>query len=148
MTAYVLDTNLYVKADREPEAANELTAFYRSHLASTYLHAVVVLEILAGGVTRATSRRLQDQYVTPFEMRRRLVTPSFTSYKRAGEVIGRLRSRSVLTAGGVPRSFTNDVLLAVSCRELGLTLVTTNVRDFERIREVLDFDFVPPWPAA
>lgn len=146
MTGYVLDTNLYVRADRNPVDAAALRSFYAAHLGSTYLHAVVAMEILAGGITRATSRRLRDQYVTPFEARGRLVVPSFSSYTRAGEVIGRVVDRARLTAGGVPRSFTNDVLLAVSCRKRGLTLVTANGGDFGRIRGVLDFDFVEPWP--
>lgn len=146
MRRFVLDTNLYVRADRDQAAAAELSEFNLLHLGATYLHAVVALEILAGGVTPAGSQRLRTQYVAPFQARGRLVAPSFPEYARAGEVIGRLVGRGLLTAGGVPKSFTNDVLLAVSCREHGLTLVTSNVEDFRRIRRVLDFDFVPPWP--
>jgi predicted nucleic acid-binding protein len=40
----------------------------------------------------------------------------------------------------------NDVLLAMSCRESGVVLVTANVRDFERIAKVTKFAFVAPWP--
>jgi len=46
----------------------------------------------------------------------------------------------------VSKSFGNDVLLALSCREAGLVLVTDNRRDFERIARVAPFDFVDPWP--
>lgn len=148
MTRYALDTNLFIAADRDQSQARALRAFYETHLGSTYLHAVVAMELLAGGVTRATARRLRDQYVAPFVARSRLVTPTFASFARAGEVIGRLVERGTLTAGGVPRSLTNDVLLAAGCREHGLILVTRNVTDFERIRRVLDFDFVPPWPTT
>jgi predicted nucleic acid-binding protein len=35
--------------------------------------------------------------------------------------------------GNVARSFTNDVLLAMSCREAGIVLVTSNLADFTRI---------------
>jgi predicted nucleic acid-binding protein len=38
------------------------------------------------------------------------------------------------------------VLLALSCRESGICLVTANTRDFARIRRHADFEFVPPWP--
>ena len=51
-----------------------------------------------------------------------------------------------MSPGGFARSFLNDVLLAVSCRAAGLTLVTANLADFERIRRVETFEFVPPWP--
>lgn len=37
-------------------------------------------------------------------------------------------------------------MLAASCRQLGHTLVTANVRDFELIRKVERFDFVEPYP--
>lgn len=39
----------------------------------------------------------------------------------------------------------NDVLLALSCREAGVVLVTANERDFERIRRRVRFEFVGPW---
>jgi predicted nucleic acid-binding protein len=46
----------------------------------------------------------------------------------------------------LPRSFVNDVLLAMSCRESGTVLVTKNVHDFARIAAVRRFAFVAPWP--
>ena len=38
------------------------------------------------------------------------------------------------------KSFGNDVLLALSCREAGLALVTDNRRDFERSAKSLQSD--------
>ena len=46
----------------------------------------------------------------------------------------------------VSRSFVNDVLLAMSCRETGIILVTKNLRDCARISAVRRFDYVAPWP--
>jgi predicted nucleic acid-binding protein len=40
----------------------------------------------------------------------------------------------------------HDVMLAASCRQSGHTLVTANQRDFELIRKVERFEFVPPFP--
>ena len=40
------------------------------------------------------------------------------------------------------------MLLAPSCRESGVVLVTANTRDFARIARLAAFDFVAPWPAA
>jgi hypothetical protein len=50
----------------------------------------------------------------------------------------------------VSRSFVNDILLAMSCREAGVVLVTENVRDFARIAEVRAFDSCRrgPYPRA
>jgi predicted nucleic acid-binding protein len=51
-----------------------------------------------------------------------------------------------LSRAGFSRSFLNDVLLAVSCREAGAVLITANVADFARIRTVESFRFMEPWP--
>lgn len=42
----------------------------------------------------------------------------------------------------------NDILLALSCREAGVTVVTENVADFERINAITPVNFVPPWPSS
>jgi predicted nucleic acid-binding protein len=44
------------------------------------------------------------------------------------------------------RSFTNDILLAATTRELGATLITQNLTDFELIAEHLPIKISPPWP--
>lgn len=46
------------------------------------------------------------------------------------------------------RSFVNDVLLAMACRESGIVLVSNNTADFERIARSRKFAFVSPWPSA
>ena len=50
-----------------------------------------------------------------------------------------------LEIGRVSRSFANDVLLALSCREAGCVLVTLNERDFHRKRRYVSFDDVKQW---
>ena len=52
-----------------------------------------------------------------------------------------------LDVSRVSKAFGNDVLLALSCREAGVVLVTDNDRDFERIRRRVRFAFVGPWPS-
>jgi predicted nucleic acid-binding protein len=41
----------------------------------------------------------------------------------------------------------NDCLLAASCREEGLVLITNNVNDFAIIRRVEAIEVAEPWPA-
>jgi len=53
-----------------------------------------------------------------------------------------------VSRGGLKQSLVHDVILAVSCRRFGHTLVTANLRDFERIRQVEPFDFVAPYPTG
>lgn len=146
MRKFVVDTNLYVQSLRDPGKAEELIRFYSAMLPVTYLHAVVAQEILLGAVDVKRGRAIQRSYVQPFEQRGRIVTPSWRAWRRSGEVVAALVRRKLLSPGGFKRSFLNDVLLAVSCREAGLVLVTANRADFELIGRVERFDFVPPWP--
>lgn len=143
---YVLDTSVFVQAERDPVRADELAAFYSAFLPMTFLHAVVVQELLVGAVNVKRGRELYEGYAVPFETRGRVITPSDTSWRRSGEVVAILVERRRLSPGGVTCSFLNDVLLAVSCREAGAILVTTNLRDFARIATVESFRYVPPWP--
>lgn len=147
MKKYVLDTNLYIYADRDPEKAEELSAFYAGLLPFTYLHATVVQELLAGAVDPKREALVRASLIAPFEKRSRIVTPGYGTWRRSGEILAALVRERVISPGGFSRSFLNDVLIAASCRELGLTLVTANQEDFARIRQVERFSFVPPWPA-
>ncbi|HEX9704274.1 MAG TPA: type II toxin-antitoxin system VapC family toxin [Gemmatimonadales bacterium] len=146
MTKYVLDTSIFVQADRDRAWADELIAFYAAFLPVTFLHAVVVQELLIGAVDVRRGRDLHAGYVAPFEARGRVITPSYASWRRSGELVATLVQRRRLSPGGFSRSFLNDVLIAVSCREAGVVLVTTNAEDFSRIRAVEPFRFVSPWP--
>ncbi|HEX8905705.1 MAG TPA: PIN domain-containing protein [Longimicrobiaceae bacterium] len=142
---FILDTNLYIAADREPARADDLAAFYWRYLPQTYLHAIVVQEILAGATYPERVRRTKA-LIEPFEKRKRLVVPTYQTWKRAGEIIRRLTMRGLISPGHFARSFVHDVMLAASCRQFGHTLVTANVRDFALIRKVERFDFVEPFP--
>ncbi len=136
MTRYILDTNLYITAEREKTKADELIEFYSAFLPFTFLHAIVVQELLLGAVDARRRRRAHESYIAPFERRNRIVTPTYQSWKRSGELIGALVQRRIITPGGFSRSFLNDALLAASCRESGLTLITANVRAFARLQQV------------
>jgi predicted nucleic acid-binding protein len=57
VTKYVLDTNIFVQADRDQAWAEELVAFYAAFLPATFLHAVVVQELLLGAVDALFSER-------------------------------------------------------------------------------------------
>ena len=94
--------------------------------------------VVAGARTKPAASKLQAHVLSPFERRGRVFALSYPSWKQAGVALAML--------GDSARAFCNDILIAASCREHGVTLVTRNVRDFERIRGVLPFDFVAAWP--
>jgi predicted nucleic acid-binding protein len=140
---YAIDTNLYVDALRSPEGAVALEAFFRANAPAIYLSAVVAQELLAGArIDEAAD--VEGAFIEGVERRGRVFAPSFRAWTEAGKALAKLVGKSDWKS--LPRSFVNDVLLALSCRESGVVLVTANVRDFERIAKVKKFDFVPPWP--
>ena len=146
MKQYVLDSNLYIEADRDEWAAEEMDRFLMRFLPSVHLHGVVAQELLAGAIDARREKLIHDSLIEPFERRGRVVAPSFGAWKRAGRIISRLVQQKRLSPGGFNRSFMNDCVLAASCRESGLTLVTRNAKDFDLIRKVESVEVVGPWP--
>jgi len=143
---YVLDTNLYIRADRDAGWAEELERFTASMLPMISLHAVVAQELRAGAADRRRERLIQDSLIRPFEKRGRVVVPGFGTWKRAGIILARLVQRRLMSPGGFARSFVNDCVLAASCREQGLVLITANLNDFALIRRVEAVEVIAPWP--
>jgi predicted nucleic acid-binding protein len=147
VTRYLLDTNVYIRAWRNPAVQGvELERFSERHVTMTHLSSVVFHELLRGANAPATARELVASLARPFVRTKRVVVPSHRAWTRAAEVIAELTWHDGLDRGNLPVGFANDVLIAASCRENGLTLITENVRDFRRIQQRLKFDFVAPWP--
>jgi predicted nucleic acid-binding protein len=136
---YALDTNVLINALNLPAQLEALLGFLGWALPSTYLSAVVIHE-LAAGTTTPRQRALLDQQITgPFVRRGRLFAPSTEAWHRAGQLVEQGHPLST------PASL-NDLLLAVSCRETGLTVIT-NDRDFRRLtRVVRGLAEVAPFP--
>lgn len=148
MPRYVLGTNVYIAADRDPSFAGELERFATAHLPFIHLHAVVAQEMLAGAVDAAGERMTRDSYIVPFERRGRPVTADYNAWTRAGQIVARLTQRRLVSRGGFTRSFINDCLLAASCRSAGVTIVVTrNPADFELNRRVEPVAVASPFPS-
>ena len=146
MARFVLDTNVFIAADRDREWEEVLGRFSAAHLPFLHFHAVVAQELLAGAMDRRRERLVEESLIKPFEKRGRGVIPSFAAWKAAGSILGRLVQQKHLSPGGFQRPFLNDCVLAASCRETGLTLITLNRQDFDLIRRVCRFDYTDPFP--
>jgi predicted nucleic acid-binding protein len=140
----VIDTNLYVDALRTETGRVALNAFHSAFAPFVHLNAVVVHELRAGARGRAAAV-LEHMIIAPFERRDRVFSPSCAAWKESGRVLAELNGPTGWRS--VTRSFVNDTLLAMSCREVGAVLVTNNLGDFRRIAAVREFDFIAPWPA-
>lgn len=146
MRRYVFDTNVFIAAARDPDAAAELERFSSENLPFIHLSAVVVQEMLAGALDPARERLIRQTLLEPWERRGRVLTPSFRAWTRAGSIMTRLVRAGHLSRGGFGRSFTNDCLIAASCLEHGATVVTSNRRDFDLIARVEKLSVASPFP--
>ena len=143
---YVLDTQLFINAFRDPVANEELQRFHRAFAPFEHLSVIVAQELRAG-VKRPTDRKaLERNVLRIYERAGRTITPSVDAWHRSGDLLAEMARQQGLEIARVSKAFGNDVLLALSCREAGCVLVTDNERDFHRIRRVVQFDFVKPWP--
>lgn len=130
MRKVLLDTNVYVdwlnRGHREPLLVGPGLV--------RYLSAVVYMELRAGAST-PSARRALLQLVAGYQRGGRLVAPSQAIFERAGQLLPALkaRGRDVRKA-----SLVNDVLIALTARSLGATLVTADT-DFEDLQPLLDF---------
>lgn len=146
MRKYALDTNLYVRAFRSESGALELERFFVTFAPAIHLSSVVLHELLAGANTVEKARQIKASIARPLERRGRLFAPSHAAWGRAGEILARMAREEGLEVGRLPKSFVHDVLLALSCRESGVGLVTGNAKDYERIGRYVDFQCAAPWP--
>ena len=145
---YVLDTQLFIHAFRDPAANIALQQFHRSFAPFEHLSVIVAQELRAG-VRRSHDRKALERHVFDvFERVNRTITPSADAWHQSGNVLAQMARKEGLEIGRVSKAFSNDVLLALSCREAGCVLVTDNVRDFARIRRFVQFQFTEPWPSA
>jgi predicted nucleic acid-binding protein len=145
---YALDTNIFIDAFRDSGAEAALLAFLQRALPVTFMSAVVMQELAAGARTREQARELERSIFNPFERRGRVFAPATTAFVSSGRLIAALAEREGWNAVYENPSLLNDALLASSCRERGITLIT-NDRDFDRFLPFLrGWRHVTPWPAV
>ena len=146
MKKFVLDTNLYVRAFRSQDGANELERHYSEFTPSTYVSSVVMHELLVGASTAAKARQVREDLLGPLTRAGRVITPSHSAWEQAGSAIAGMARSEGRELRSVPKSLVNDFLLAASCREFGTTLVTDNTGDFDLIQRYLRHEYMAPWP--
>ncbi|HEX6748384.1 MAG TPA: type II toxin-antitoxin system VapC family toxin [Longimicrobium sp.] len=145
---YALDTNLYIRSIRDATFRTELQAFQARHAPALHLSSVVLHEMMVGASTPAHVREIRDSFTRFLSLPKRIVTPTHAAWSRAGEVLSEIASTVGMERSRMPRAFVNDALIAVSCSEAGVMLLTDNVQDFERLKPFVPFQFSQPWPPA
>ena len=145
---YVLDTQLFINAFRDPVANEALQQFHRAFSPSEHFSVIVAQELRAGVQRPHDRRALERNVLRVFHRANRTITPSADAWHRSGDLLAELVRKEGLEIARVSKAFANDLLLALSCREAGCVLVTDNERDFQRIRRFVQFDFMKPWPGG
>jgi predicted nucleic acid-binding protein len=142
---YALDTQVFIDAFRDPTANDLLQRFHRAFAPFEYLSVVVAQELRAGVRRKQDRKALERNVLSVFERSGRTFAPSASAWHRSGDLLSDMARTEGLEIRRVPKSFANDLLLALSCREVGCVLVTGNERDFQRIRRYVPFEYIKPW---
>ena len=133
----VLDTNVYVEAARSDEGRRRFRAAFLPLLPVTFLAAVVAYELRVNAEDRPTAK-LVDEFVRPMEQSGRVVTPAFVDWTEASEIVSSISGKDRGWRSKLP-ALLNDILIALSARRIGATLITSNARDFQLIRRHREF---------
>lgn len=145
-TPFVIDTNLYVYAEREPEVRDTLRGFLQDVSDRVVVSTVVLHELLAGAADKKTRTAIERALLTPFARRLRLLETSAAVWREAAAITQAIHAVGGYTGSLALPSFHRDILIAASVRSVGATLVTTNAKDFDIIAEVYGFRYTTRFP--
>lgn len=136
MRRVVIDTNIYI--DWFNAGRHEDVLFRRD--AVKHLSAVVLMELRAGAF-HSRDHRLVRRVESAFERAGRILVPSRAVFAEAGDALRRLRAKQGFRLD-TSHSIVNDVLIALSARSIGATVVTQNEADYRAIQAVRPFELV------
>jgi len=116
----VFDTNVYIGVFNQGLYKNEINGFNKI----MYLVHPVLHELWIGAREKREINHLIN-FGTKFIQSGRLVVPSSATQVLIGRVCQKY----------------NDVSIALLARQIGAVVVTTNISDFKKIHQVVDFKF-------
>lgn len=130
----VFDTNIYIGVFNQGLFQDEINGFNKI----MYLVHPVLHELWIGAKGKKEVNHL-IRFGARFVKLQRLVVPAASTQIMIGEACQKLRSTGELDPS-YPRIY-NDVCIALLARQIGATVVTRNISDFEKIHKVVDFRF-------
>jgi predicted nucleic acid-binding protein len=133
----VFDTNIYIGIFNRGLYRDEIDWSTKV----TYLVHPVLHELWIGAKGKAEVQHL-IRVGNTFVKLGRLVQPAPSTQLLIGQVCHRLRAVGQLDPKQ-PRHY-NDVCIAMLTRQIGATVVTTDIEDFQRIHNVVAFRFRHP----
>lgn len=95
-----------------------------------WLSSVVLEELYAG--SDSGDHRVLEKLERDFDRAHRLLTPNFSDWTGAGKILSKLAQKFGYEQIGRSR-LTKDALIAASASRAGISVITTNERDFSRL---------------
>lgn len=127
----LFDSSMYITALRAGGDAVFLSRRWMRE-SPLWLSSVVLEELYAG--TNRNDHPVLEKLEHDFERARRVLIPNLSDWTQAGKVLARVAEKYGYERIGQAR-LTNDALIATSAARTGITVVTTNHRDFARLAE-------------
>jgi predicted nucleic acid-binding protein len=131
----MFDSSIYIAALRiGHDAALALRRLAKGE--SIWLSSVVLEELYAGA--NAKNRHTVERFERDFDQAGRVLAPNLKDWAQAGKVLALLAAKYDFEKIGRGR-LTNDALIAMSAARTGITVITANTRDFEKLAEFQQF---------
>jgi predicted nucleic acid-binding protein len=143
---FLIDTNFYIRAIQEAVFGAAFREWHKQYVPSLAMSAVVLHELLVGAQDVKLRHRIQSDYAERFLVRRRLLAPSNAVWERAAAADTKLRQEKQYAERLILRGFANDLLIALTAREIGATVLTANSDDFDLIASVTGVRHRPVLP--
>jgi predicted nucleic acid-binding protein len=137
MQPVLFDTSIYITALRMGDDA-ALSLRRMAGGAAVWLSSVVLEELYAGAIAR--NRNVVERLERDFHRAGRILVPNLTDWTHTGKVLALVAAKYDYEQIGKGR-LTNDTLIAMSAGRLGVTLITANTRDFEKLAEFRPFQW-------
>ncbi|MGH9946392.1 MAG: type II toxin-antitoxin system VapC family toxin [Pyrinomonadaceae bacterium] len=129
----------YLRSGNSSVFADRMRASNGNRGQPVYVSSVVLAELYAGA-TDPKEKKLIGGLEKQFQSIGRLLVPNQSDWSAAGQVLAKIGLNHGFEM--VKRSrMTNDCLIAMSARRLGLIVVTHNAKDFRIISELRPFEF-------
>lgn len=137
----LFDTSVYIGALRQGDssilAVRRARRTHNGDSSPLWLSAVVLSELLTGADEKKDRRQLLKTE-QEFIKLSRLLVPARRDWNLAGQVLAQVGTKYGYEEVGRAR-LTNDALIAMSAARHGLTVLTKNAADFQRIAEFRPF---------
>ena len=139
LSGILYDSSVYIASWRQADYADLDRQLTYLDKRPVFLSSVV-LEELYVGATNARVAKHVARIESQFKNVNRLLIPNLTDWITTGQILSKIGQKYGFELVKLSR-MTNDCLIAVSACRLGVSVVTLNATDFQKISEFRKFNF-------